>query len=391
MRVNSPIAPGLLRQMTARRILEVLGRGPASRADLVRETGISAPTVSKAVVSLIAAGLLEEADLTRTLGRPGRQVRLARQSTQVIGVELDVAVGRVLVAGLDGTPVETEAGEPAGPTLFSVPSTYDAMIDRLVEVLRPHVTQDDVNVLGVGISTPGLIDRSTQRVLLSPNLPWLNDAYLARDLEQRLDVDCYLIQEANALCYAERAYGRAQGVSHFALLDGTTGLGLGVMQNDVPIYGHRGLAGEIGHITVDPEGRLCGCGNRGCLETLATDSSLLAAISEAVGRTLSMAEALELSNDPPPAVRAAIDRGATYFSVALAAVVNLFDPGALFVHSRWLSECPGFFETVVEQARQRALGPTIDGCRIERASGTKVQGAVAGVLRRVLDAVGPST
>jgi len=385
VRTQTSIEPGLLRQMTARRVLEVLGRGAVSRADLVRETGISAPTISKAVVALIGAGLVEEADLAPTQGRPGRRVRLSRDSTRVVGVELDIGSGRIMTSGLDGSVVATGTAE------FEVPPVYDAMLGHLSEALESCCREENVRVIGIGISTPGLIDRSSQRVLLSPNLPWTNGRALARDLEDRLGIDCYLIQEANALCYAERAYGRARDVSHFALLDGTTGLGLGVMQNDVPIYGQRGLAGEIGHITVDPNGRKCGCGNRGCLETLATDSRLVAAISTAVGRSLSMEEALDVATDPSPAVRAEVDRFATYFSIALAAVVNLFDPGALFVHSRWMLEFPGLFDRVVEETRSRALAPTIEGCRIERAQGTKVQGAVAGVLGRVLDSVGPAT
>ena len=101
---SSGIKPGLLRKMTVRRVLECLQEhGPLSRADLTRETGISAPTVSKAVADLLESGLLEEGMAPdHALGRPGKKLQLAQDTAQVIGVVLDVRECRVLSASLDG-------------------------------------------------------------------------------------------------------------------------------------------------------------------------------------------------------------------------------------------------------------------------------------------------
>ncbi len=89
-----------------------------------------------------------------------------------------------------------------------------------------------------------------------------------------------VLQECHALCLAEQVYGAAKGVSDFAMLDISEGLGLGVMHGDKLLQGHSGFAGELGHVTVELDGRPCGCGNHGCLETVATDAALVNLVSE---------------------------------------------------------------------------------------------------------------
>lgn len=372
------IEPGLLRRMTVRRVVDVLRSvGPSSRADLVRHTGISAPTISKAVASLLSHGLLEEAGTAApgALGRPGTRLALASQGAGVIGVALDAGSIDIIQAGLDGTFIQTTRGA------VDTPRTYRGLINSLVRRLAP-MTSGSANILGIGISTPGLIDRERQHVLLSPNLPITNDRSPARDLEDRLGIPCRMIQESHALCLAERMYGRAQDVRHFAMVDATTGLGLGVMQDDQLILGDRGLAGELGHFTVEPEGLPCGCGNRGCLETRATDVALARALGRDDGVDATQWAALT----DAAGARPAIELTATWLSVALSGVINLFNPAAVFVHSRWLDSRPDLFDDLTARTRRRSLGPSSKSCRIEPAHGSKLQGAVAGALRATLDA-----
>ena len=102
------------------------------------------------------------------------------------------------------------------------------------------------------------------------------------------------MHETDALCLGERAFGQARGMDDFALVDATGGLGAAVMSGGQVLAGHSGLAGEIGHITVDPQGRRCGCGNIGRLETVASDLALAGLISAKIGKTLSFAGAFEL-------------------------------------------------------------------------------------------------
>jgi predicted NBD/HSP70 family sugar kinase len=384
MRTPARIEPRLLGQMTKRRVVDVLrARGPSSRAEIVRQTGISAPTISKAVGSLLEAGLLEESDIpsSSAVGRPGRPLMLATKTSHVIGVVLDADRIRTVAAGLDGGLRADTVAERA------TPSSYAQLLDAVVGMLTP-VLDSGINVQGIGISTPGLTDQLRQEVVLSPNLPCTNGRSPSADLQARLGVPCWVIRETHALCLAERLQGGARALDDFVMLDAGAGLGLGVVQRGELMHGHRGLAGEIGHMTVEPDGLRCGCGNRGCLETRATDTALLRDASRTLGRSLDLDELSDILATPS-AERAAIaediDRVTTWLAVAVAGAINLFNPRAVFVHARWPKARPELFDEVRRRAAERALHPTATRCPIEFATATKLHGAVAGGLQRLFD------
>jgi N-acetylglucosamine repressor len=386
MTARSDIQPQLLRKMTVRRVLEVLQeRGASSRADLTRHTGISAPTVSKAVATLLESGLLEEGEFAESgFGRPGRLLRPAVKATQVIGVVLDARRCSVSASGMDGRPDASRLRE------FTTPGTYDALLDQVAAAAAEFQRAEGVRTLGVGISTPGLVHHRRQEVVFSPNLHQTNGRSPAEDLRKRLGVECVMVQEAHGLCLAERMHGEARGMGDFAMLDVSTGLGLGVLSGGQIVEGHSGLAGELGHITIDPVGRLCGCGNHGCLETLATDSAFAALVSEKVGRPVDFDEAVALTRSGRIQAAAEINRTVEFLAIAVAAVINLFNPATVFVHGRLLGLQDGLFGRVVDLTRRRALGPSFEDCRIVQAKGSKTLGAIAGIIQHLTDALGPS-
>lgn len=380
---TSSIQPGLLRKMTVRRILEVLhSNGPASRAELTRHTGISAPTVSKAVATLIDSGLLEEGETpARVMGRPARLVRLATDRTQVIGVVLDSLQCEVVVAGLDGSIHADQS------VRIKTPSSYEHLLDEIALAIESLRTGDLVT-LGIGLSIPGLVNATTREAVLSPNLPITNGHFPARDLADRFDCETVGLQETHSLCLAERL--RESGpLDEFAMLDATTGLGLGMMTAGKLLLGHSGLAGELGHITIDPAGRQCGCGNHGCLETLATDSAFAGLLSERLGRPLTFEAARGLMAAGQLNPEAEVRRIALYLAIALAAAMNLLNPRHLFVHSGFLELQDGLFEHVLELTRARTLPASFEQCEIRRARGSKPQGAIAAIIHHLTTSVGP--
>ena len=277
--------PQLLSQINERSVLRVLqSRGPCSRADVTRQLEVTAPTVSKAVASLLRSGLLEEFDVPRNgRGRPARQLRLASVSAQVLGFVIDAGECRVVSAGLDGCL------DPESEVRFSTPDTYEALLDGVASRIG-LLQKSGVQTLGLGISLPGLVDSNLQTGLLSPNVPLTNGHSPGRDLTERLGFPSILLQECHALCLAERQYHNARNLDDFAILDATTGVGLAVLTEGRLLTGRGGLAGEIGHLPVAPDGVRCGCGRRGCLETLASDSALARLVSERLGQKLRQAQ-----------------------------------------------------------------------------------------------------
>lgn len=382
----SVVQPALLSKINERQVLRAIqAQGPMSRAEVARHSGISAPTASKAVESLLRAGLLEETDAPEaSRGRPAKKLQLASLTAQVLGLVIDADQCRVAVAGLDGQ-LHDELLQA-----FPTPDSYEELIDSVTAAAADIVRRPGIATLGLGISMPGLIDYREQRGVLSPNVPLTDGRSPGRDLEARLNLPCVLVQESHGLCLAERYYGDARGMDDFAMLDVANGVGLGVMSGGRLLTGHSGLAGEIGHITADAEGRRCGCGNTGCLETVACDAALAWAVSQRLGRKLTANEAIELIHEGELDFTAELQRTCRYLAVGLAAVINLFNPSTLFVHGKFFTAAPGLFESVVAETRCRALPPSFADCRIVRAQGSKRQGAVAAIIEHLTESVVPA-
>lgn len=371
--------------MTVRRVLECcLENGPLSRADLTRETGISAPTVSKAVVDLLDSGLLEEGEAPdNALGRPGKRLQLAQDSAQVIGIVLDPHTCEILPASLSGR-IDT-----ARRISFATPGQYDALREKLKDSVAELTVDPTTATLGIGISTPGLVNEADQESLFSPNLQAINHQSPAYDLTNDTGFTTVSIQESRALCLAERFYGKARGLDDFAMMDITTGLGLGVFSGGELLSGLNGFAGELGHITVDPAGRLCGCGNHGCLETLATDTALAAMVSDRLGQPIGVTELLRQIRNSDLQVAEELNRVCEYLSIALAAAINLFNPSNLFLHGRFLTISDAVMEQVVRMTQNRTLAPSFENCEIQMAGTTKRQAAIAAIVHHLTRAAGP--
>jgi predicted NBD/HSP70 family sugar kinase len=385
MSVTSASQHLYLAKINERHVLQVIrDHGPSSRAEIVRHSGLSAPTVSKAAASLQAACLLEEIEGNGpVIGRPAMKLRLATTSAQVLGIVIDMNRCSVAAAGLDGELREERTHR------VKTRVDYPELLDALVEAARALMTDPDVRTLGLGVTVPGLIDHRRGLDILSPNVHVIDGRSPGRDLGERLGLDCIMIQDQHALCMAERYYGRAKGLDDFAILDVSSGVGMGVMSGGRLVRGHSGFAGEIGHITVAPKGRSCGCGNRGCLETVASDSALAAQVSRRLGRQIDIDELVRLARSGEIDLEQDYKEVVDYLAIGLATVINVFNPSTLFIHGQLFDADPDLFERVLKQTEQRALAPSFADCRIIRARGSKRQGAVAGVIHHLIDSVVP--
>jgi N-acetylglucosamine repressor len=385
--MSARIEPSLLGRMSERQVLRILqSRGPLSRAEVARHAGLSAPAVSRAVAALLRSGLLEETDAAQqTGGRPAMRLRLASESAQVLGLVIDADRCRLVAASLDGAL----HGEPLD---FPTPETYAQFIPTVAQHALALMDRDGVTTLGIGLSMPGLIDYRNQRGVLSPNVPMTDGRSPGLDLASKLGLECALLQESHALCLGEQHYGQARGLDDFAMLDVHTGVGLGVVSGGRLLTGHSGLAGEIGHITVvaGDDARRCGCGNVGCLETLASDSSLAWRVSRRLGRTVTIDDVIRLARDGEPGMSDDLEDICRYLAIAVAAVINLFNPARLFVHGRLFEADDGLFARMVEKASSRALQPAFADCMIVQATGRKHQGAVAGIIQHLTTAIAPA-
>ncbi len=378
--------PALLRRVNARHVLDVLLElGPCTRTALRERTGISAPTMSKLIDHLVGRGLVEEApEPLLTAGRPSKVFRLATVTAQVVGAVIDIGETKVFACGLDGRI------DDGAVRVFETPHTYDTLLSRLSTEARIAARDRAAACLGLGVSVPGLFNAREGRVMLSPNLRFLDNACLASDLGDRLEFEATIVQEERALCLAEQLFGAARGLDDFAMIDISAGLGMGVVSGSRFVGGRDGFGGELGHIIVDPGGERCGCGNEGCLETVATDRVFARMVEANAGRPVTVDEAIELVRSGKVRVRRELKGMTSFLARGLGVVVNLFNPAAVFVYGHMFDAREGLFDELVDAVGACALGPSLEACRIVRSRGSKKQGAAAVVINRLFEGAGPS-
>jgi predicted NBD/HSP70 family sugar kinase len=380
------VEPALLRRINERRLLEYLQiSGPSSRARLRKISGLTAPTVSKVVDSLLEQGLLEEIDPVRpAMGRPGRLVRMASATALVLGVLVDADRCTVVVAGLDGRIDDSRTRHVA------TPATYEALIEALDRECRMALTGLAGAPQGIGVVVDGLINDRAQQIVCCANLHILDRRNPARDLESRIGVRCRLLKGTSALCLSERACSDAAGRDDFCVFDITTGIGLGIMSGGTLVTGHSGMAGEIGHVVVDPGGALCGCGNRGCLETLATDSAIVRLVSAKVGQVLAPTDVGWLLDQQPADFATEIETVANRLALAASMAINILNPARLLIHSRLFLVSDTRFEAVRAALDRLGLAASVADCLVARTRSSKEQAAIAGIIHEITQTWAPA-
>jgi len=279
---------GKLLQEDARRhhralILQCLfAEGPRSRADLARSTGLTRVTVSDLVAELIEESLVGElgAPAESRVGKPPILVGLRDDATHILTLDLsvdDLITGAVLT--LSGE-VRSRAEQPLAG------AKGEAAVALVHTMARRLLGSTPARVLGIGVGSPGVVD-DDGTVVDAPNLGW-SDVPLAKDLARSLDLPVYVANDANTAVLGEHTYGDA-GEGGLMLLRVGTGVGAGLVLEGALLHGHRGAAGEIGHVVVDPAGERCACGRTGCLETVVAVPHLRDRLEASTDRAATLA------------------------------------------------------------------------------------------------------
>jgi predicted NBD/HSP70 family sugar kinase len=317
-----------LREFNRLRIVDFLRtNGTASRAELARRTGLSRSTVSTLVADLQRRGLVvERAGQFAGEGQPGRPAALLEldpSAAYAVGVDFDHDKIRVAVSDLSRSVLAEAA--PAYDVDHDATGSLD-MAAALIEQLLEETEVDRERVLGVGIALAGPLDHD--RGLLHPSdvLPGWVGIDAAGELERRVNAPCYVDNDANLGALAEVTLGAGRNARFAAYLSISSGIGAGIVVDGRPYHGHRGTAGEIGHVVVDPRGPICRCGNRGCLETLASGPALLRLVEASRDEELTVKRVIELARDGDAGCRRAIADAGQVVGGVVAGLVNLFSP-----------------------------------------------------------------
>ncbi len=360
--------------------------GALTRADLTRRTGLSHPTVTKIVDALCVSQILEEGEsIQPALGRPGKTVALASRESCVVSLIIGAHRCSLISSGIDGIPREDQADT------FPTPESYEELLKQVAARIEDQFVRESVHILGLGICLPGLLDANNETVLICPNLRWMEGKQPGLDLEKRLSFPTTLVQAMAAHYFFESRFGEARGMDDFVVINYAGGLGAVASSGGKMVEGQGGLAGELGHITIDVEGGiLCGCGNRGCLETVASDRAVLLAASGQRGQTLTLPEVIDQVQSGSDEFDAILEKAGRYLAVGLAAAVNIFNPEAIFIYGKFLHAQEGLFERVVDWTRECSLKLSSEQCKILQPNRDSHQcqqiGAAAAIIEKLTTA-----
>jgi predicted NBD/HSP70 family sugar kinase len=307
--------------------------GAISRAEIARQTGLSRTTVSSLVSDLQSSGLVVErtsedgATPGPQGGRPGVLVSLDGSAGAIVGVDFGHDHVRAAIADLSYEVLaerfsEREVDTEAGNALDTAASMVDELLDE--------AGVDRGRVVAAGVGLPAPIDRELGLVRSQPILAsWLG-LDPAAELEERLGLAVHLDNDANVGALGEYTLGAARGSSVMAYLRLSAGIGAGLVINGRLFRGARGIAGEIGHVLVDPEGPICRCGNRGCLETFVAGPAICDLLRRSHG-AITVPDLLALAADGDVGCQRAIGDAGRVLGRAVADLCNYFNPDLIVI------------------------------------------------------------
>lgn len=314
----------------------VLSHGPLTRLEVARRAGLSPAAVTKAVRPLIEAGyLVEDVDepARPALGRPANPVRVDGERALFIGVKV---TGDEIIGVLTDLCCRVRVARHA-PLPDREPKGVLASVAELVHELLAEAGELGVPVLGLGIAVSGDVDRGAGVVRYSPFLEW-REVPLAELAAATTGLPVTVDNDVRALTVAEQWFGAGVGLSDFAVVTVGAGIGCGLVVHGRVVAGAQGVAGEIGHVTVDPAGPPCHCGNRGCVEAIAGDAAILRRIRETTGLEVAdTAEAVALAHQGNAGAREAYARAGEAIGRGIATVANLLGPERVIISGEGLA------------------------------------------------------
>ena len=389
-----------LRQINLSTVLTHLRQNaPISRAALAEITGLNRATITRLVRELIEHGLVRETGFQSVrAGRPSILLQLDPDAGCIIGAEIDVKFGSVILADL-GAHVfwrqEVDFGDNDEP---------DAILKCMAQLIRQalsHASKRNRHILGLGISLPGLVDVSSGVLLFAPNMRW-SDVPVKKWLENEFELPIYVDNKANMAALAESYFGSARHSEHVLYINITAGVGAGIVLHQRIMTGASGLAGEVGHMAIHPDGPKCNCGSRGCWETYVSALAVFRRVREAIldGEESQLAEVVrdgferitiplmvEAAHKGDRVALASLEETGYFLGVGLANLINTFNPEKV-VLGGYVTQAYEFLLPVIQKTvQERALRWPREAADIVVATylnDASLMGAVATVYGQIL-------
>jgi predicted NBD/HSP70 family sugar kinase len=394
---GSPARQQALRSHNLALVLQhIADNEPVSRARIAQATSLTKATVSSLVDDLVSARLVTELgpEARGEVGRPGSALALNRTGFVGVGLEINVDYVAVCVTDLVGrvrylrTRPRDSRGQP--------PTRVLGRAARMARTAMRTAEDEGLTVAGLAVAVPGLVETGQGLLHVAPNLEWV-DVPVAQILKDRLaprDPPVIVDNEANLAALGELWFGGHEQLTDFVHISGEVGVGGGIVVGGELFRGASGFAGEVGHVTVQPDGPRCRCGARGCLEQVAGQEALLraAGLTGAAGTSIgqprgSVAELVARARAGDPGTLEAIESAGRALGIGVAATVNVVDPSAVVLGGLYASLEPWLRKPLQAELRERVISQSWAPVRVLASSlgpDAAVRGAAGAVVRDVL-------
>ncbi len=302
----------------------------------------------------------------------------------IVGVDLGGTTINVGVVPYDGGPVLAMRSSPTGAEK-GPKFVVDRMVGMIREAMRDATKEAAINetgFIGIGLGSPGPLDRRTGTVIDTPNLGWRN--FPLRDLiSNAVGLEAELDNDANAAALGEWWQGAGQGISTLVGMTLGTGIGGGIVLEGKVFHGVSDVAGEVGHMTIDSTGRRCKCGNYGCLEAYASGPAIAARAVEGLhsGEPSLLPSMVDgnLSRITAETVYEAIVAGdeyskevmrdtAKFLGTGIANLINILNPGMVVISGGVTRAGDRLLEPLKKEVRRRAFSHASENCQIVTSS-----------------------
>ena len=330
-------------------------QGPLARMTIAQRTGLSRTTVGNIMDALLNEGLVREGrmlDAPRSGGRRAILVHFNANAGRVVGIDMGRTHLIFLLTDLE-THILARYAAPFDADRGPLVCLPEAIAELHAFLAQHEVTWD--RVLGIGLGIPGPLNVDRRMLVAPPHMPGWDGVDVHALLSRELPVPIHIENDANMGALGECRLGAGRGVADLAYIKIGTGIGAGLVMHGRVYAGSNGSAGELGHITIDEDGPLCECGNRGCLETLAAARAIIAdactgaslaqrwgtheddplpyeGLPALAGREgVDMGEVIVAAQEGDHASIAAIEHAGERIGIALAGLVNLFNPSVILI------------------------------------------------------------
>ncbi|HMF57385.1 MAG TPA: ROK family protein [Pyrinomonadaceae bacterium] len=292
------------------------------------------------------------------------------ESPNFIGVDLSGATMRAALVSNEGAIIERR----------EAPMEHDNLVGQITRIVA-DLRDISPNIKSIGVGIPGLVNRQTDRVLVSTDLPAVVRGNIHSELMEATGIRAELENDANAAAYGEYKVGAGNGSRHMFYVTLGAGIGGAIIIDGKLWLGASGFAGEFGHITIDAEGSECSCGNMGCLETVASAANIVRRTNERLSRdATSSLSKLAMSKDFTVAdiAREArngddfallmIERTGKYIGAAVASVINLLNIERIVIGGAVMEAGDLILNPIIREAGRRAFQPCYEATQIVAAA-----------------------